>query len=1016
MPINTNPLRKYILLLFIFFGYQNQLILAQNNQLRSFSIENGLPQSQVYDIIQDEIGYLWLGTQGGGICSFDGNTFEIWNEKNGLLSNYINALYSKNDSLFIGTDVGLSVKVKNKFYNFKSPKINRFFRVDNILLLATQEGMYTYNSSQKLKKLNVNAEIDNNAVNDFVFDGVSYWIATNKGLWKTENIFDTEQFAKIETENFTALAYDDKQVFAATFIHGISIFDTSDISEPFLLRSPQRINSMSMHQNNELWIATDNNGITIIDNKTYTKKRQITKDNGLQVSNVRKIFTDNQSNIWIATSGAGLYKYFQNNFQHFDDESGLKGNRVHAVHKTKNGVWISSSEAGLSKIDDLGIYHVDSIEGFSNVKIKTIASDEKDNIWAGSDGKGILLRITKEVDSIAIDRSDSLPVVTNRIPKTVTQNLIFNTETGLPSNWILKLIPEQNTIWLATYSNGIVKATYDAINYDLKIDNVFGKNYGIDDLSLTDISLDHKNRLWYATKNGRLGYIEDDIHTFLGPVLEDNTAIRTLLFYQKKLYIGTAGKGIWYTDLKNNKPVFKPLQGDKKIDSKNIYQLIFDDLGYLWVGTERGVDKIQLNPNNEIEDIYHFGRNDGFLGIETCLNAIDKDEQGNIWFGTLYGLTKYTPSIDSKATVKPKISFNDIQVAYKSLDSIHLKTWTNSNKVLRLEPTQTQLSFSYRTIDLDHPNQVEYRSKLNSNEWSPWSKEDKQNFAGLQYGSHQFTVQSRNYRWQESDPIRFNFFINTPLYKKAWFQWLLMGLSFLLFFVISWSYIRKIRAKSKADKEQLEMQNHLLSLEHKALQLQMNPHFIFNVLNGIKAMANNKPEKMNATIHSFAILLRETLNNSRKEHITLEQEIKTLHHYITLEQLMATKPFTFDITSNCEYAPDEILVPPMLIQPFVENAVRHGILKGNREGILKVEFATIEEELHCKVVDNGIGIFTSQDQKTKMDHQSMALTVTKERLASISDFNALNFSEVKNNDGTVGGTIISFKIPILTDY
>ncbi len=171
-----------------------------------------------------------------------------------------------------------------------------------------------------------------------------------------------------------------------------------------------------------------------------------------------------------------------------------------------------------------------------------------------------------------------------------------------------------------------------------------------------------------------------------------------------------------------------------------------------------------------------------------------------------------------------------------------------------------------------------------------------------------------------------------------------------------------------------------------------------------------------ATINSFATLLRETLNNSRKDQIILGQEIKTIRHYITVEQLMAAKPFTFTITSNCELDPEEILVPPMLIQPFVENAIRHGILKGNKAGVLQIEFNTTEHDLHCTVIDNGIGIFKSQETKIKTDHQSMALTVTKERLTSISGENALQITEIKNDDGTIGGTNITFKIPLLTDY
>ena len=106
----------------------------------------------------------------------------------------------------------------------------------------------------------------------------------------------------------------------------------------------------------------------------------------------------------------------------------------------------------------------------------------------------------------------------------------------------------------------------------------------------------------------------------------------------------------------------------------------------------------------------------------------------------------------------------------------------------------------------------------------------------------------------------------------------------------------------------------------------------------------------------------------------------------------------------------------MLIQPFVENAIRHGILKGNREGVLQIQFNTTKRYLHCKVIDNGVGIFKSQQTKGKTDHQSMALTVTKERLESISGKDALNISEIKTDEGIIAGTNITFKIPLLTDY
>ena len=316
---------------------------------------------------------------------------------------------------------------------------------------------------------------------------------------------------------------------------------------------------------------------------------------------------------------------------------------------------------------------------------------------------------------------------------------------------------------------------------------------------------------------------------------------------------------------------------------------------------------------------------------------------------------------------------------------------------------------------MDHPKEIEYRFKLNESEWSPWTTSNQQSLVGLAFGAHRFTVQSRNYRWETSDPIHFPFLIESPLYKKAWFQWTVMGLGLGLILLLTWRYLRRVKRKNKLERERLELQNHLLSLEQKALRLQMNPHFIFNVLNGIKAMGSSNPEKMNNTINSFATMLRETLYNSRKENISLSQEIKTLKNYIEVELLMAPKPFAYGITTTSEMDAEEILIPPMLIQPFVENSIRHGILKSSKDGILTIEFKTTEDFLYCTISDNGPGVFESQKAKTATDHQSMALIVTQERIESISGKNTLVIEEIKE-DETIVGTRVAFRIPLETDY
>lgn len=986
---------------------------SQNRQLRAFTLEDGLPQSQVYSMTQDDKGYLWLGTQGGGLARFDGNDFKVFNDKNGLASNYINALISVNNVLYIGTKHGLSVKLKNTFLNVETPEVQKIIQLDNQVLILTRHGIYQIKSDFSAEKIELHPEIDNLQVNDMIFFDNQYWLATQDGLWRCNGTFSKlDSFQKLERGDFKALVGYVNKIFASTFNDGTLAFETDNFDDHILIREPLRINSTSILNSNQLWIATDNNGVSVIDAGTNAELFTLNNSNGLSVPNVRQVLQDRQSNIWMATSGGGLYKYFQNNFKHFDTETGLNGNRVYAVHHTNNQIWISNSEAGLMRIDDFGIHDIDLPEIFSEVKIKTITSDQNGGLWVGSDGRGILFRGRVSKDSFAVDTLKNSKKI---IPKTVEITKVLHTENGLSDDWIRSIRVGKNGMYAATYSSGIVKFNYDAKRDSLMVKKTFSTSEGIEDLYIRDMVKGDNNRFWYATRSGHLGYLQNDNITHLGPVLGLEVPINSILFQNNTLFLGTAGQGIWWSN-DEDYSTFKKLKGIKNGSSENIYQLIFDNQGYLWVGTERGVDKLELDKDTTIKDAFFFGRNDGFLGIETCLNAVDKDDKGHLWFGALYGLTEYQPAEANLETEKPIIYLEDVKVAFESVDSINLLDWTNTNKVLQLNQDQKQVSFSFKTIDLDHPNGIEYRYKLNDDKWSPWSKIDTQDYSELNYGAHDFLVQSRNHRWKMSEPLRFSFYIESPLYKKGWFQWTIIGLAVLILVAIAYQYIKRIKRKNTQDKERLELENHLLTLEQKALRLQMNPHFIFNVLNGIKAMAPTKPEKMNETVNSFATLLRETLVNSRKDTISLDQEIKTLRHYVEVERLMAERPFTYEIVVDTDIDAEEILIPPMLVQPFVENAIRHGILKGSRDGELKIRFYTIEDTLKVTITDNGIGIYSSQQQKPKTDHQSMALKVTKERLESISGKDALEISEIKNKDGSIGGTTIVFKIPLETDY
>ena len=690
------------------------------------------------------------------------------------------------------------------------------------------------------------------------------------------------------------------------------------------------------------------------------------------------------------------------------------GNRIYALAKKGTSIIASNSENGLVNIQNPSINKVEDY-GFLNRKVKTVAIDSSGAIWAGTEGKGILLIQDKVLrDTIYLDSTagpllnDSIPldsfqilIDTIRLTDTLTQE-----NNGLPANWIRKILLDSQSVWAATYSSGIVQLTAtDTIIYGIK--------QGLNDLYINDLALGSLGKIWYSTRNGAIGYIANNQVRHFPNILKKKVSIGNILLKEDKIFLGTIGEGIWWSSL-NDTLNFYPLSGAKELFSNNIYQLIFDEENYLWAGSEKGVDRIQLNPSTQIIDVFHYGSNDGFLGIETCLNAIEKDTEGNIWFGTINGLTKYQAATQTKKTTQPAIYFGDLELVYQKVDSIDFSQFINTP--LEIPPTKKHLALSYQTVDLNHPENIEYQWRLNQDNWSNWTPENKVNFANLDYGTYSFQVQSRNIDWIESEPIQFSFTILTPWYKKQWVQILAIGLILLLISSMIYRHIRRLKAKNKAAVEKLELQNHLLSLEQKALQLQMNPHFIFNVLNGIKSMGiKGDTASMNTTINTFASLLRGILNNSRLENISLAQEIKTLDHYIQLEQQIQTKPFRYNIHTEVAFDTAEIMIPPMLVQPFVENSIRHGISAVKKEGILQINFSTKDDFLICEIVDNGIGIEQSKKQHSIKNHQSVALQVTKERVASLSKHAKISIEEIIEQDH-IKGTKVWFKIPLLLDF
>ena len=631
----------------------------------------------------------------------------------------------------------------------------------------------------------------------------------------------------------------------------------------------------------------------------------------------------------------------------------------------------------------------------------------------------------------------------------------FTIKNGLPSNEIIDITQDKiGYLWIAT-NKGVVK--FDGDDFTLinkqKTTTLFIKNnstyLGLENEII--IKSNYKEQSFESKKVLKIASINDAIFVatiqgiykvekeYLKP-LQINTEIdfsiiNDIIFSNNSFYVAT-NKGLWNIDSlekpkKLEKIIHKGIVSLTKFQEKIIVATIDNEIKIInkniveeTISTQESISSVKKLKNEiwitsnkngiEIYTLPSFSfkqKINKYNSLKTnTINTVFKDTKNTIWIASNKGLYSFKNSKKStQNNSKPEIYFENLLVNHQNKDSL-----LNTKKVLEFLPSENNISFQFKTINLSQPKNIKYRYKL-ADKFSPWSRNNTVQFPNLNAGKYSFEIQSK-INDNLSDIKSLSFKIDKPIYKKTWFIFgAIIFLLFTIYFLID-IYITQINKKNKAKVKELKLENHLLTLEQKALQLQMNPHFIFNVLNSIKALGNTgKTDELNSTISSFSKLLRSILNNSRLEEISLQNEIDSLKHYIVLEQQMNSKTFEYEvITKLNSIGVDEILIPPMLIQPFIENSIKHGF-QPLKNGKIILDFEVKNRFLHCSIIDNGIGIEQSKKQKANKNHNSVALKISKERINNITGFKTFSIEEVKK-DSVVKGTKVWFKIPLKTDY
>ena len=304
-------------------------------------------------------------------------------------------------------------------------------------------------------------------------------------------------------------------------------------------------------------------------------------------------------------------------------------------------------------------------------------------------------------------------------------------------------------------------------------------------------------------------------------------------------------------------------------------------------------------------------------------------------------------------------------------------------------------------------------------EWSPEMAQREVTFSGLPPGEYTFKVLSCNeYGIWNNEPASYHFEIMTPLWQKSWFRGtVILMLVLFVWFAISQRF-RQVKKANLMQQEKLEMEKNIIELEQEAARLQMNPHFIFNSLNSIQGfIATNDTFQAKRYLAKFARLMRLILENAREEFIPLQNEKDILDNYLELEKLSTNNKFEYVVEVDDNIDTEATEIPPMMIQPFVENAIVHGIKKKEGKGFINVRFNAGNNLIRCEVIDDGIGRTKAAENKqhTPSKHKSTGISVTKKRLEQFKLQTGLNAGveivDMKDPSGNPSGTKVIISIP-----
>jgi len=942
---------------------------AKEYSYTHYTADDGLPSTEVYHIMQDSKGYVWFATD-MGVSRFDGYYFHNFNSVDGLPDNTVFEIYEDYEGRiwFVSYSSKLSYYSNDSIYEYKyNNKIKDVIGevpgsyAKQSFFVDSSDCMYLSSCSFGTIIIDssgvMNTEFYKNCKDSiFVLHGeLDRCFFARPSMETRRNTTSLFSHKVLENQTFLRLTILSKDKKKCISSAGNQLVVREDGSDS-VITLPHEVIGLNALNSDTLFIGTHHNGLYL-----YSLKERKIISHLFENKGVSFMIQDDQGGFWISFLNNGVYYIPGLAIENYP----LNGNLVNALKAIDNTLYVGQTG---------GHFYSFNEEGLS----ETIYSSDNE----------------EQINDFSINREKKLLIGTNKNLFEISQ---INANNLFPDNQrdymlsVRKILRLNNDTVLLGLHDGLHMVSNGEVVYKSQEE---GCSYRVECLFY-----DTPNSLLIGTLDGLLKFnIKLKKHEPFSVPLINKQRVLKIDSRNGYYFFATKGAGLIISDGENSHQ-FTVKDGLPS----NFVNTFCWDKNQLWIGTNHGISRLEFkNDFSEIIKLINITKQNGLIHNEVM--TIEKCGD-YIFAGTKKGLSKIVIELYKENLFPPPVYITQLEKDHKTVDI---------DSVLIVSKKDKSFSISFTGLSYRSAGKLNYLYKLEGEE-SNWveTKSRVVQFSSMVSGDYRFLVKAINEdNVVSSQPAVIKIKVLPYFWQEWWFLIVVSALFIYVLYSLFQNRVKEVKSKGKQELDMLELKQH-------SLRQQMNPHFIFNTLNSIQYYVLDKDTKSSHKYLSmFAKLMRFTLDNSRYSNIMLKNEIQALELYLELEILRFDDKISYTIVIEN----DDLMynkIPTLILQPFVENAIWHGLMHKDKPGHILIRIEEKNQNLHCFIEDDGVGRNNNTLEKSihNKPHKSLGTTILKERLGLLNsiykdDFRVLYY-DLKNEFGEACGTKVEIILPII---